>query len=228
MATSSNISAPSPPIFTGENYHVWFVKMEAYLRGLLLWEAVESDFETVEPQNPTLNQLKVYEEKVSRKYRALSCLHSAVNETIFIRIMACKTAKEVWDQLKLEFQGNEKTKQMQIFNLRKEFELLRMKETENVKEYIDRVIKVVNQVRLLGEDLPEKRVVEKVMVTLPERFEAKISSLEDAWDLSKLSLTELVNALQAVEQRKAFIEEEGDREIKRRIQKFHYFKNLYI
>ena len=55
-----------------------------------------------------------------------------------------------------------------------------MKETENVKEYIDRVIKVVNQVRLLGEDLPEKRVVEKVMVTLPERFEVKISLLEDA------------------------------------------------
>ena len=112
MATSSTILAPSPPIFSGENYHVWSVKMEAYLRGLLLWEAVESNFETVVPQNPTLNQLKVYEEKVSRKYRALSCLHLAVNETTFIRIMACKTAKEVWDQLKSEFQGNEKTKQM--------------------------------------------------------------------------------------------------------------------
>ena len=46
------------------------------------------------------------------------------------------------------------------------------------------------------------------MVTLPERFEAKISSLEDTWDLSTLTLIELVNALQAVEQRKAFKEEE--------------------
>ena len=57
---------------------------------------------------------------------------------------------------------------MQFFNLRKEFEFLRMKETKNVKEYIDRVMKVVNQVRLLREDLLEKkRVVEKVMVTFP-------------------------------------------------------------
>ena len=68
---------------------------------------------------------------------------------------------------------------MQLFNLRKEFELLRMKEAENVKAYIDKVIKVVNQIRLMGEELPEKRIVEKVMVTLPKRFEAKISSLED-------------------------------------------------
>ena len=47
----------------------------------------------------------------------------------------------------------------------------------------------------MGEELPEKRIVEKVMVTLPERFEAKISSLENTWDLSILTLTELVNAL---------------------------------
>ncbi|KAL0303566.1 UNVERIFIED_CONTAM: hypothetical protein Sradi_6224700 [Sesamum radiatum] len=98
MATSNSFSAPSPPIFTGENYHAWAVKMKAYLR---------------------------------------------VDETIFTRIMACKTAKQVWDKLKIEFQGSEKTKQMQIFNLRKEFELLKRKETENVKEYIDRVMKLL-------------------------------------------------------------------------------------
>ena len=88
---------------------------------------------------------------------------------------------------------------MQLFNMRKEFELLRMKETENVKAYIDRVMKVVNQIRLMGEELPEKRIVEKVMVTLLERFEAKLSSLEDTWDLSILTFTELVNSLQAIE-----------------------------
>lgn len=82
--------------------------------------------------------------------------------------------------MKSKFQGNEKSKQMQLFNLRKEFKLLMMKETENIKEYIDRMINVVNQVRLQGEDLSEGRVIEKVMVTLLERFDAKVSLLEDA------------------------------------------------
>ena len=82
MAMSSSISTLSPPIFIGENYHVWLVKMEAYLRGLLLWEAVESDIETEMPKNPTLNQIKLYEERVSRKYRALSSLHVAITRLL--------------------------------------------------------------------------------------------------------------------------------------------------
>ena len=45
---------------------------------------------------------------------------------------------------------------MQLFNLRKEFERLKMKETENVKAYIDRIINVVNQIRLMSKELPEK------------------------------------------------------------------------
>ncbi|KAL0302722.1 UNVERIFIED_CONTAM: hypothetical protein Sangu_3082400, partial [Sesamum angustifolium] len=51
---------------------------------------------------------------------------------------------------------------MQIFNLRKEFELLKMKEIESVKEYIDRVMKIVNWIRLMHEELPGKRIVEKI------------------------------------------------------------------
>ena len=61
----------------------------------------------------------------------------------------------------------------------------------------------------MGEDLPDKRVVEKILVTLPERFESKISSLEESKDLSKISLAELLNALQAQEQRRTIRQEES-------------------
>ena len=40
------------------------------------------------------------------------------------------------------------------------------------------------------------------MVTVPERFEATITSLENTKDLSKLTLAKLVNALQSQEQRR--------------------------
>ncbi|GKV32940.1 hypothetical protein SLEP1_g41503 [Rubroshorea leprosula] len=53
----------------------------------------------------------------------------------------------------------------------------------------------------------EKRIVEKVLVSLPEKFEHKISSLEDSKDMTQMTLSELVNALQAVEQRKAIRQE---------------------
>ncbi|XP_017629173.1 uncharacterized protein LOC108472178 [Gossypium arboreum] len=62
---------------------------------------------------------------------------------------------------------------------------------------------VVNSIRLLGEQFSEARIVEKVLSTLPERYEAKISSLEDSKDLATISLTELINALYTQEQRRA-------------------------
>jgi len=62
----------------------------------------------------------------------------------------------------------------------------------------------VNQVRLLGGDFPNSRIMKKVLVSLLEKFEHKICSLEDSKDLSDMSLQELVNALQTVEQRQAY------------------------
>ncbi|KAF2319988.1 hypothetical protein GH714_021709 [Hevea brasiliensis] len=67
--------------------------------------------------------------------------------------MACETAKQAWDLLKAEFQGSEQTKQMSILNLRREFEVLKMKESESLKDYIDKLMNVVNKIRLLGVNL---------------------------------------------------------------------------
>ena len=70
-------------------------------------------------------------------------------------------------------------------------------------EYSDRLVTIANKVRLLGFVFKDSRIVEKLLVTVPERFEATITTLENTKDLSKISLAELVNALQAQEQRRA-------------------------
>ncbi|XP_017640089.1 uncharacterized protein LOC108481471 [Gossypium arboreum] len=78
-----------------------------------------------------------------------------------------------------------------------------MKEEETVKQYSDRIMVVVNSIRLLGEQFSEARIAEKVISTLLESYEAKISSLEDSRDLTSISLIELINALYAQKQRRA-------------------------
>ncbi|XP_052197215.1 uncharacterized protein LOC127804394 [Diospyros lotus] len=188
MAANS-LSISLPPQFVGENYQIRSVKMETYLKAYDLWEVVETGRDPPPlPDNPTIAQVKHHSEQVAKKFKALSCIHQAISESIFTRIMACETAKEAWDRLKEKFQGTDKNKQMQLLNLRREFETLKMKDSESVKEYMNRVVKVVNQIKMLGDEFPESRIVEKVLVILPERFESKISSLEDSKDLSKLSL----------------------------------------
>ena len=91
---------------------------------------------------------------------------------------------------------------MQILNLKKEFEIQKMRESESVKEYGSKLMTIVNQIKLLGEDFPIQRIVEKLLVRLLERYEYKISSLEDSKYLSKISFAELINALQAVDRRR--------------------------
>ena len=110
------------------------------------------------------------------------------------------TAKQAWLKLKEEYEGDLKARRVQVLNLRREFEMLRMKDGESVREFADMVMGVVNWVHLLGEELTNQRVVEKVLVNLPERFEHKIASFEDSKDLTIMSIGELVSFLQAMEQ----------------------------
>lgn len=88
-------------------------------------------------------------------------------------------------------------RQIQVLNLLKGFKVLKMKEEASIKNYINKVMRVVNQLRLLRENLIERKIVNKVLVSLPEKFEAKILSLENSKDLSPITVTKLVNALQA-------------------------------
>ncbi|KHN31154.1 hypothetical protein glysoja_012804 [Glycine soja] len=89
---------------------------------------------------------------------------------------------------------------MKVLNLRREFEAIKMKEAETVKEFADRLSKVVTNIRLLGEELSDQKVVEKILVCLQERFD---SSLEENKDFSQITVVELVNALQATEHRRS-------------------------
>ena len=59
----------------------------------------------------------------------------------------------------------------------REFELQIMK--ESIKELFDRLLGIVNKVRLLGTEFKDTRIVKIVLVTVPERYEACITSLEN-------------------------------------------------
>ncbi|ESR36898.1 hypothetical protein CICLE_v10030169mg [Citrus x clementina] len=153
MEAEASFSSIAPPVFDGDNYQMWAVHMETYLDALDLWEA---------------------KEKKMKKSRAKGCLFTVVSSTIFTRIMSFKTTKSMWDYLKKEYAGDEKIKGMQVLNLIREFELQKMKESETIKEYSDRLLGIANKVRLLGSEFSDSRIVEKIPVTVPERYEATL------------------------------------------------------
>ncbi|KAJ8768944.1 hypothetical protein K2173_023939 [Erythroxylum novogranatense] len=80
---------------------------------------------------------------------------------------------------------------MKAVNLIKEFKLQKMKESETAKECFDRLLDIVNKVRLLGIVFDDSRIVQKNLFTVLEKYEASITTLENMRDLSKITLAEL-------------------------------------
>ncbi|KAM3234489.1 hypothetical protein P3L10_019849 [Capsicum annuum] len=143
---SNNFSIPSPPIFSGENYPIWATKMRTYLRAYDLRKVVEVGGEVNPfPDNPTMAHIKNHREEVAKNFKALSCIQSTLSEVIFARVMASETAKEARDKLKEQFHGSDKIRQIKVINLRREFEILRMNDSETIEEFSNKLMKVVNQ-----------------------------------------------------------------------------------
>ncbi|KAL4376396.1 hypothetical protein GQ457_02G039420 [Hibiscus cannabinus] len=199
---SSNAPSTCVPIFTGTHYHVYVVKMKVYLRSLGLWNVVETNEDPPALRaNHILAQLKAYNEDLLKKVKALTCIHSGLADHIFTSIMDLETPKSVWDKLKEIHEGGDRVKETKLLTLKREFSMLQMNDDELIKDFSNRLMDVVNKIRLYGENLPDAKVVEKVMISVPQRFEEKNSAIEESCDMTSLTIADLVSKLEAQEQR---------------------------
>jgi hypothetical protein len=76
-----------------------------------------------------------------------------------------------------------------------------MKEDEDITTYFLRVDEIVNAIIGLGEEIKESVIVQKVLRSLPMRFNPKISTLEERSDLKSISMDELHGIFTAYEMR---------------------------
>src|ERR1044072_5270935 len=76
-----------------------------------------------------------------------------------------------------------------------------MKESKTVKDYYSKVKKIVNQMRAFGEDILDKKIVQKILITVPSKFDQIVTTIEETKDMSTLLVTELMGSLEAYEQR---------------------------
>ena len=167
-----------------------------------LWDVVEHGID--EPTEPTvLTALETLQLKDLRKKdkRALFLIYQVVDENIFERISSSDTSKEAWDILHKSYRGEEKVKIVRLQKLRCEFDGLRMKETESIEDFYNRVIILINQMRLNVAILEDKRVVEKILRSLTKKFEYVVVAIEESKNLEDFSLENLLGTLQSHELR---------------------------
>ncbi|KAF3685427.1 hypothetical protein FXO37_00638 [Capsicum annuum] len=145
--SSSSLSLNAPKIFTGENYQIWSVKMKSYLQAYDLWEVVADDTPLQPlPENPTVAQIKSHSDEKLKKFKAKTVIQNSVADSIFSKIIACEAANEAWEKLKKEYQGSNQVRQMQILNLKRNFESLRMQEDETTAKYSEKISLLVSKI----------------------------------------------------------------------------------
>ena len=77
-----------------------------------------------------------------------------------------------------------------------------MKDSESMKDYFSRVIDVVNHMKTYGENITDQRIVEKILISLPEKYEYIVAAIQESKDLSTLSMQQLMSSLLSHEQRR--------------------------
>ena len=71
-----------------------------------------------------------------------------------------------------------------------------MEEDKSFDEFYAKLRDIVNSAFNLEETIPKPNIVRKVLRSLPERFHAKITMIEESKDIDKIHLIELVGNLQ--------------------------------
>eukprot|EP00253_Pinus_taeda_P033983 PITA_33983 len=204
-STSIGVFNPQLPQLNGKNYDYWAITMRALFSSQDLWELVEYGFEEPADENE-FNRLTQAEKDLLKSNRkkdskALVFFNQLVHESVFPRITIAKTSKEAWQTLKTAYQGMEKVKTAKLQLLRKDFENLNMKESDNIDSFFTHVIGLVTQMRTHGEVLEERKIVEKLLRVLPSKFNVIVTTIEETKDFSNFSVDELHASLVTHEQR---------------------------
>ena len=79
------------------------------------------------------------------------------------------------------------------------YELFSMKETETIVEMITRFIDIVNGLEALGKTYKEFEKVMKILRSLPSKWHTKVTAIQEAKDLTKLPMKELIGSLMTYE-----------------------------
>ena len=184
-----------PPLFDGTNYAYWKVRMRAFLQSLdkKVWQAVKIGW--TKPKEALANWDDAKIKAANFNSRALNVLFSAITNEEFKKISSTKTAKEAWIILQTTYEGTKTVKDSKLQRLTSSFKEIKMEEDESFDEFYAKLKDIVNSAFNLGETILEPKIVKKVLRSLPERFHAKITAIEESKDIDQILLTELVGNL---------------------------------
>ncbi|KAL1191738.1 hypothetical protein V5N11_001521 [Cardamine amara subsp. amara] len=202
MSNSEKFVQPTIPRFDG-HYNFWSMTMENFLRSRELWNLVEEGIPeaAIGTTSASEGQRRGVEEAKLKDLKIKNFLFQTIDREILETILDKSTSKTIWESMRKKYQGSTKVKRAQLQALRKEFELLAMKEGKKIDIFLGRTLAVVNKMKTNGEVMEQSTIVGKILRSLTPKFNYVVCSIEESNDLSIMSIDELHGSLLVHEQR---------------------------
>jgi hypothetical protein len=198
MTSHEGTSASKPPLFDGTNFSFWKIRMRTYLMalGADVWDVVETGY-----TKPVVLATKDDKLEFSFNAKGMNAILNGLAEAKFFKVMHLDTTKAMWDKLINSYEGNEKVKDAKLQTYRLKFEQLKMNEDETISKYFLRFEELVNAMKGLGEEFDDSLLVQNILRSLADKFNPKVSAIEELNDLKTLSIDQLLGTLTAYEMR---------------------------
>ena len=112
MDQQEGLATNIPPLFTGDNYSYWSVRMKCHLMclGYKVWRSVEKKYEVLYDLPIDRDELDQYEANA----KSLNAILSGLTNSMFVKFMQCKTTKHAWEKLKCVYEGVSKVKKSKL------------------------------------------------------------------------------------------------------------------
>jgi len=140
---------------------------------------------------------------MEKNAKAKKLLYFGLGPDEYTDISECESAKDIWDALQVAHEGTGQVNQSRIELLMRKCELFEMGDKETIMEMYTRCTHITNELKFLGKSFTNEELVRKILRFLPQSWEAKVTAIQEAKEMNKISLDELIGNLQAYELRRS-------------------------
>jgi hypothetical protein len=174
------------PMLTRSNYAEWAMLMRCNYEALEIWEVIEPGGVGV---------------KRAHDRQAMGALLRSVPKEMWRLLGEKSTVKEAWEAVKSMRLGADRVKEANAQRLLMDFENITFNDGETVDDFAMRINGMSSDLRTMGEQVEESKVVKKMLRVLPKKYAQIAISIETLLDLKSLTLEELVGRLRMAEDR---------------------------
>ncbi|GJR14184.1 hypothetical protein Tco_0796836 [Tanacetum coccineum] len=188
-------------------YDLWKMRMDQYLQCIdyTLWEIIENGnapivTKTVDGKETVIHPISV-EEKAQRraKLKARITLLMALPNEHQLKFNSYKDAKTLMQAIENRFGGNTATKKTQKNLLKQQYENFAASSTEVIKQTYERLQKLISQLEMHGEVIPQEDINQKFLRSLSQEWTRHTIMWRNKPEIETLSLDDLFNNLKAYE-----------------------------